>query len=145
MIMQREGINPDFLSVPEASFNRAHEVRLKDYTLLFISGTASVDPWRQTMYPGDFRAQVEHIYSNIFRILQSRGFELKDVIKWRVYLKDIKKFYAEFNICRDEFFRKHSIARNEFGASVCVEAKLCRDELLVEIEADALKCNFSKT
>lgn len=137
--MQKIAINPGFLPSPEAAFNRASEVKLGKYTLLLISGTASVGAQLQTMYPGDFKAQIECAYSNIYRILQSRGFAVKDVIRWRVYLKDIKKYYVQFNLCRNEFFCKHSIARSDFGASVCVEAKLCRNDLLVEIEADALR------
>ena len=93
------------------------------------------------MHPNNFKAQVEQAYDNIFRLLLIRGFKIEDVIKWRVYLRDIRKHYREFNLYRNDFFRKHSIKRHHFGASVCVEAKLCRKELLVEIEAEALKCH----
>lgn len=56
-----------------------------------------------------------------------------------VYLKNIDKHYSCFNKVRDEFFKENDIAREHSGASTCVEARLCRDNLLIEIEAVALK------
>jgi len=134
-------INPDFLPVPEASFNRAFEISFGEYTLLSISGTASVGPERETMYPDDFQAQVEQTYKNIVGILDERKFSLTDVVKWRVYLKDITRDYAEFNKARDAFFKRHNIMHEDVGASVCIEAKLCREDLLVEMEVDLFKKN----
>ena len=132
-------VNPDFLPAPVASFNRALEVRIGEHTLLTLSGTASVGPELQTVCPDDFEGQVEQTYKNIIGILSERGFSLYDIIKWRVYLKDINKHYDAFNRARDSFFRNNNITRDNVGASVCVQAKLCREELLVEIEAEALK------
>jgi len=137
--MKKTSINPDFLPMSEAAFNRATEVDFGTYRWLSISGTASVGPERQTLYPDDFRSQVKQTYRNIVGILEERAYSVKDVIKWRVYLKDIYSHYDQFNVCRDSFFNEHNISREEVGSSVCVEAKLCREDLLVEIEAEAVK------
>ena len=139
--LRKTPINPEHLPAPKASFNRAFEISFGEYTLLSVSGTASVGPECQTMYPDDFNAQVEQTYKNIMGILAERNFSLYDVVKWRVYLKDISLYYDNFNVARDTFFKRHNIDRDGIGASVCVEAKLCREDLLVEIELDLLKRN----
>lgn len=137
--MKKTAINLDFLPAPQASFNRAIEIGLGRFKLLFISGTASVGAKRQTMYRGNFQAQTRHTYKNIKDILDSRGLKIKDVVSWRVYLKDIGKYYRVFNRIRDSFFKENKVSRMNMGSSTCVEAKLCRKDLLVEIEAMALK------
>jgi len=137
--MQRKAINPSFLPAPTAAFNRAFEVDFGDMVWLSISGTASVGTECQTLHVGDFKKQVTQTYSNIKGILLEHGYAVEDVVKWRVYLKDITKYYDEFNACRDSFFAENGISREKVGASVCVEAKICREELLVEIEAEALR------
>lgn len=137
--MKKTAINLDSLPAPEASFNRAVEINFGKFKLLIISGTASVGPRRQTMYKRNFEAQARHTYKNIKDILISRGFKIRDVVKWKVYLKDIKKYYKRFNKVRDGFFKENRVSRKDVGASACVQAKLCREDLLVEIEATALK------
>lgn len=137
--MRKTAINLDSLPAPEVSFNRALEIKFGKFKLLIIAGTASVGPRRQTMYPKDFERQAKHTYKNIKDILTSRGFGVKDVIKWRIYLKDINKYYKKFNKARDSFFKENKVSREEMGASTCIQAKLCREDLLVEIEATALR------
>lgn len=139
--MEKTVINLESLPAPKASFNRAVEINFGKYKLLIISGTASVGPRHQTMYPNDFMAQAKHTYKNIKDILTNRGFKVRDVIKWTIYLKDIKKHYNQFNKARDDFFRENRVFRADVGASTCVQAALCRKDLLVEIEAIAFKEN----
>ncbi len=131
--------NIDSLPAPEAGFPRATELKTGNVRILLISGTSSVGPNRETMSPGDFEAQARHTYKNIKDLLTSRGFEVSDVIRWRIYLSDIAKYYDRFNKIRDEFFCNNNITRENMAASCCVEAKLCREDLTVEIEADALR------
>ena len=61
---------------------------------------------------------------------------MKDVVKTTVYIKDIKKHYDEFNKLRLEFFKKEGI--DVYPASVGVQATLCREELLIEMDAIAI-------
>lgn len=137
--MKKTAINLDSLPAPQASFNRAVEVDLGKFKLLIVSGTASVGPKRQTMYSGNFQAQTRQTYKNIKDILTSRNFKIKDVVKWKIYLKNINKYYQRFNRIRNNFFKENRVSRIDMGASACVEAKLCRKDLLVEIEATALR------
>lgn len=121
----------------KAAFSRGMKVELDSIKLLFISGTASVNAQGKTAHAGDFHAQVMHTYKNIVSLLERENATLKDIVKFTVFLKNMDD-YDEFNKARDEFFEKSGLLRKEFPASTCVEARLCRDELLVEIEAIAI-------
>lgn len=135
--MQKEIIRIDSLPDPEASFSRALKIdNWQDYSLVFISGTASVGPQKQTMFAGDFSRQVRYTYQNIKNILAKTGADLKDVVEYQIYLKDMA-YYEEFNQLRREIFAENGITK-DFPASTCVQAKLCREDLLVEINAKAL-------
>jgi len=104
-------------------------------TQLLVSGTASVGPNGETLYPGDFRAQLWRTYHNITRLLESEGATWQDVVRTTCYLRDIERDYAEFNAIRNEFFR--ALGLNPFPASTAIQARICRSDLLVEIEAIA--------
>ena len=58
------------------------------------------------------------------------------MVRTTCYLKDIQKTYDEFNRIRTEFYREQGL--NPLPASTGIEARLCRDELLVEIEVIAM-------
>lgn len=121
----------------KAAFSRGMKVELDSMKLLFISGTASVNAQGKTAHAGDFHAQVMHTYKNIVSLLERENADLKNIVKFTVFLKNMDD-YDKFNKARDEFFEKSGLLREEFPASTCVEARLCRDELLVEIEAIAI-------
>ncbi len=104
-------------------------------TQLLISGTASVGPNGETLYPGDFRAQLWRTYHNITRLLETEGATWQDIVRTTCYLRDIERDYEEFNAIRNEFFR--ALGLNPFPASTAVQARICRSDLLVEIEAIA--------
>ncbi len=121
----------------KAAFSRGLKVELDAVSLLFISGTASVDARDNTAHSGELHAQTIHTYKNIVSLLEKENATFKDIVKFTVFLKNMND-YDRFNKARDEFFAQAGLLRNEFAASTCVEAGLCRDELLVEIEALAI-------
>jgi 2-iminobutanoate/2-iminopropanoate deaminase len=121
----------------KAAFSRGIKVELDNAVMLFISGTASVAADDSTAHPGDFHAQVLHTYKNIQSLLEKENASFKDIVKFTIYLKTMDD-YGRMNKARDEFFHSAGLSRKEFPASTCVEARLCRDELLVEIEALAI-------
>jgi len=132
--MIKEYLNPDTLPRPKASFSRGLWLDMKFCSMLFISGTASVGPNLETLNIGNFEAQVRHTYQNIIDILKEKNLTLKDVVNFRVYLKDITKYYDEYCDLRDIIFKEHGITENCWPSSTCIQAKICREELLVEIE-----------
>jgi enamine deaminase RidA (YjgF/YER057c/UK114 family) len=59
-----------------------------------------------------------------------------DVVRTTCYLRDIERDYDEFNLIRTEFFSAMDL--DPLPASTGVQARLCRSDLLVEIEAHAI-------
>ena len=83
-----------------------------------------------------FTKQTERTYYNIKKLLEAEGASWKDIVKTTVYLKDIKKNYDEFNKLRIDFFKVEDVY--PYPASVGVQATLCREELLIEMDAIAI-------
>lgn len=131
---------PDVLNeAPEygSAFTRGLRVDLPGgVTHLLISGTASVGENGETLYPGDFRAQLWRTYHNITRLLESEGATWHDIVRTTCYIRDIERDYAAFNEIRNEFFR--ALGLDPFPASTGIQARICRSDLLVEIEALAM-------
>jgi len=119
-----------------AAFSRGLSVRLPGATLVFVSGTASVGPDGTSLHAGDFTAQARRAYENARAVLNRAGADWRDVVKVTVFLKDIAEQYELFNEVRCAYFRQ--IGLQVFPASTCVEARLCREELLVEMEMIAV-------
>ena len=104
--------------------------------MLFISGTASVDENGDTVHEGDFTAQCLRTYRNLAGLLAAEGASWHDVVKTTCYLRDIERDYAAFNEIRNMFMKAAGL--DPLPASVGVQARLCRSDLLVEIEALAI-------
>jgi len=120
-----------------SAFTRGLRVDLPGgITHLLISGTASVGPNGETLYPGDFRAQLWRTYYNITKLLESEGATWHDIVRTTCYIRDIERDYKEFNSVRNEFFT--ALGLDPFPASTGIQARICRSDLLVEIEAMAI-------
>jgi enamine deaminase RidA (YjgF/YER057c/UK114 family) len=120
-----------------SAFARGLRVELPGgVTHLLISGTASVGENGETLYPGDFRAQCWRTYHNITKLLESEGATWHDVVRTTCYLRDIERDYKDFNAVRTEFYT--ALGLDPFPASTGVQARICRSDLLVEIEALAI-------
>ena len=119
-----------------SSFSRGTRIDLNGLTILLISGTASIDEYGKSVHIGDFRAQLRRTYENITGLLESEGATWHDIIRTSCYLRDIDSDYDDFNQGRSEFFAEQGLAVPP--ASTGIQAKLCRPELLIEIEAIAM-------
>ena len=119
-----------------SSFSRGMRIELGDLVVLLISGTASIDENGQTLHVGDFRAQQRRTYQNITALLEAEGATWKDIVRTTCYLRAIDRDYAVFNEERTKFFAEQKL--DPLPASTGIQAKLCRSELLVEIEAIAM-------
>jgi enamine deaminase RidA (YjgF/YER057c/UK114 family) len=119
-----------------SAFSRGFLVGRGGDRLVFVSGTASVGPAGETLHVGDFTAQARRAFENVRAVLAAGGADWRDVVKVTVYLRDIAAHYASFNEVRSAYFREVGLTR--LPASTCVEARLCRDDLLVEMDACAV-------
>ncbi|MFQ5690736.1 MAG: Rid family hydrolase [Gemmatimonadota bacterium] len=129
-------LNEAYDYLEPSSFSRALSIDAGDLTVLLVSGTASVDENGETIHVGDFRAQCWRTYRNITTLLESEGMTWHDVVRATCYLRDIERDYKEFNEVRTAFFRW--LGLDPLPASTGIQARLCRDDLLVEIEAIAV-------
>lgn len=135
-ITNLEVLNEAYCYEKPSGFSRGMRVELGDAVMLFISGTASIDENGQSIHIGDFQKQTERTYYNIKKLLESEGASWKDVVKTTVYIKEIDKYYDEFNKLRIKFFKDEGV--DPYPASVGVQAVLCRPELLIEMDAIAI-------
>ena len=119
-----------------SSFSRALRLDFGDYKVLLISGTASVNEEGKTEHIGDFNAQLWRTYRNISTLLDAEGMTWHDVVRTTNYLRDIERDYAEFNKIRTTFFKWLNL--DPLPASTGIQARLCWETLLVEVEAYAV-------
>jgi 2-iminobutanoate/2-iminopropanoate deaminase len=135
-ISNHDVLNEAFAYAKPSSFSRGMRIDLKGLTILLISGTASIDEQGKSVHIGDFRAQIRRTFHNITGLLANEGATWHDVVRTTCYLRDIDRDYETFNEERTAFFKE--LRLDPLPASTGIEAKLCRPELLIEIEAIAM-------
>jgi len=119
-----------------SSFSRGIRTELPGASLILLSGTASVDEAGRTVHTGDFAAQCLRTFRNLTRLLIAENASWHDVVRTTCYLRDIERDYDLFNQIRTAFFR--SAGLDPLPASTAIQARICRSDLLVEIEAMAI-------
>jgi 2-iminobutanoate/2-iminopropanoate deaminase len=130
-------LNEAFDYAAPVPFSRGMRLDFGKIAVLLISGTASINEEGETVHVDDLEKQTARTFANITELLKSEDMNWHDVVYTRIYLKDIDKDYAELSKLRQAFFE--SVGIEEYPASCCIEAKLCRPDLLVEIETVAVK------
>lgn len=124
----RENINSDNAPAPIGPYS--HAVKCSG-DLLFVSGQIALD--LQGNIVGDnVETQTEQSLKNLRSILNDAGYDIENVVKTTVLLKDMNDFNA-MNYIYSEFFDTTKPARAAFEVG-----RLPKD-VLVEIEAVACK------
>ncbi len=134
-IENKDVLNEAYDYEKKVSFSRGMRVELDNCIMLFISGTAAVNEDGQSIHLGDVKAQTRRTFHNIAGLLESEGADWHDVVRTTCYLVDFRD-YDEFNKIRNAFYAEQRL--DPLPASTCIEARICRPELLVEIEAIAM-------
>ncbi|MFV1967047.1 MAG: Rid family hydrolase [Pirellulaceae bacterium] len=137
-LLNPEGVDVEVMHTPTlneaadygSAFSRGMKVGFPEKTVLFVSGTASVDESGATVHLSHVRRQVERMLLNIQELLKPHGATFADVAQIITYLK-----------WRDETELFLQIW-DEWGLSglpnTFVEAGVCRPNLLCEMEAVAI-------
>jgi 2-iminobutanoate/2-iminopropanoate deaminase len=99
----------------------------------FISGQVGVDPTTGQLAGPDVQSQTRQALENLRALLEQAGLGMGDVVKTTVFLTRMEDF-AAMNEVYQSFFPEPLPARSTVGV-----AALARPELLVEIEAIALR------
>ncbi len=114
----------------ESKFGYSRAVRIGD--TIYVSGTTATDLKGKIVGLGDPYLQTKKILQNIEKALKQAGTALRDVVRTRIYVTDIRQWEYIAKAHR-EFFD------NIRPATSMVEVShLISPEMLVEIEAVAI-------
>jgi len=112
-------------------FSRAMELSSPHGRRLLISGTASIAPGGQTLWPGNLRRQIQHTMEVVDIILASRGFDFSDLTRATAYFKNRGGLPEWAAWCAGRNLQSLPVLAAQCG--------ICREDLLFELEADAWK------
>ena len=97
-----------------------------------VAGTTAVDENGQVIGAGDPYEQTRYVFTKIEKALKEAGATMKDVVRTRTFVTDIKEWEA-IGKAHGEYFREIK------PAATMVEVRaLIEPELLVEIEVTAI-------
>ncbi|MEE4114994.1 MAG: RidA family protein [Marinilabiliaceae bacterium] len=136
-IERSEGLSIETISSPlqcealdyKSSFSRAIRLKSKEYKKLMISGTAAILPGGETAHIGEMKKQVEMTFRVLKAILNKEGMDFQDVSRAIAYFPDSTTKNVLIDCCRQNKLNADTV--------LMVEADICREDLLFEMEMDA--------
>lgn len=99
---------------------------------VFVTGTTATDEKGELSNLGDPYGQTLQCLRNIQKALRAVGADMKDVVRTRIFVRNIDH-WREIGRAHHEFFAEILPATSMLEVS-----RLIDDEMLVEIEADAI-------
>lgn len=116
---QRQFINAPGMHPPGLPFSDA----VLAGGTLYLSGNIGLDP-KTGKVPDDFTEEARQALKNFGAILQTAGYDYKDVVKVTVFLADMGRF-NDWNKVYQEFFARDFPARSTVGVTgLALGAKL---------------------
>ena len=113
-----------------SSFSRAIELNQPHCKRVVVSGTASIEPGGKTVYVDDVPGQIDLTMRVVKAILAQREMTWSDVTRAIAYFKSADFYQAYKDYCRAEDMPDMP--------TIITENDVCRDDLLFEIEVDAV-------
>lgn len=102
--------------------------------MIFTSGVIPIIPETGELETGDIKAQANQAIGNLINLLEAAGSNADSVVKTTVFIKDMNDFAAVNEVYATYF-------TNNYPARSCVEVARLPKDVLIEIEAVALKAN----
>jgi enamine deaminase RidA (YjgF/YER057c/UK114 family) len=113
-----------------SSFSRAACIQESDATRIELSGTASIDETGASVHIDDPHAQIEHTLDAVNALFAPANASLHDIAGATMFFKSAQDYTV---------FEKIAAARGLSDiAAVYVEADVCRDDLLYEMDGVAI-------
>ncbi|SFQ00408.1 RidA family protein [Caldicoprobacter faecalis] len=100
--------------------------------LIYTSGQIPIDPSTGQVVSGGIKEQTAQVLENLKNVLEAAGSGMEKVIKTTVFMKDLSDFSA-----MNEVYAKYF--SEPYPARSCVEVNRLPKDVLIEIEAVALK------
>ncbi len=100
--------------------------------MLFVSGQIPFKPETMELISEDVQEQTLQSLKNLRAIVEEAGFDVEDIVKTTIFIKDMDEF-GLINQVYGDFFKDHKPAR------ACVEVARLPKDVKVEIEAIAVK------
>ncbi|MCM8901562.1 RidA family protein [Caldicoprobacter algeriensis] len=100
--------------------------------LIYTSGQIPIDPSTGQVVSGGIKEQTAQVLENLKNVLEAAGSSMEKVIKTTVFMKDLSDFSA-----MNEVYAKYF--SEPYPARSCVEVNRLPKDVLIEIEAVALK------
>lgn len=102
--------------------------------MIFTSGVIPIIPETGELETGDIKAQAKQAIGNLINLLEAAGSNADSVVKTTVFIKNMNDFAAVNEIYATYF-------TDNYPARSCVEVARLPKDVLIEIEAVALKAN----
>lgn len=100
--------------------------------MVYTSGVVPIDPVTGNVVEGDIKVQATRVFDSMKALLEAAGSSCEDVVKTTVFIKDMNDFAALNEIYATYF-------TGDFPARSCVEVARLPKDVLIEMEAIALK------
>ena len=100
--------------------------------MVFTSGVVPIDPATGNVVEGDIKVQATRVFDSMKALLEAAGSSCEDVVKTTVFIRNMNDFAALNEIYATYF-------TGDFPARSCVEVARLPKDVLIEMEAIALK------
>lgn len=108
---------------------------------IFISGQIPMIP-HTMIIPDNIYKQTYQTLQNIRNIVESQKLSINNIVKTTLFIKNIEDL-PEINVSYKNFFCEYSVKNNcriNFPARSCVEVSRLPKDVLIEIDAIAVRC-----
>lgn len=131
--MERKIINPWTWQEP-LGFVQANEISGAQRILL-CAGQVSIDANGKLVHPGDMRGQIQQVVDNLETVLKAAGFGIGDIMRVTIYTTQVEEYLANRQMVLDRLVGGGA----RFASTLIGVARLARPELVLEIEATAVR------